>query len=153
MKLWISSHLTGIYVCSQCGHKLFNAKSKYAHHTPWPAFKETLLTDSVAKRPETEPQESSSATALKVKGGWGVKGEARGEGWRVRPWVRGEGRGHGWGVKGEAMGEGWYGCTPYISHVQQICAAVNFFFPIYSRMGFLSRVYSFTQVQNPCFQL
>ena len=59
--------LAGIYVCSKCGHELFSAKAKYNHHTPWPAFTETMRADSVSKVDETEPQTSSKAKALKVQ--------------------------------------------------------------------------------------
>lgn len=59
----------GIYVCPKCGHQLFSAKAKYKHHTPWPAFTETIRDDSVSKDIETEPQESSKNTALKVRCG------------------------------------------------------------------------------------
>ena len=58
--------LAGIYVCPKCGHELFSAKAKYQHHTPWPAFTETIRADSVSKVDETEPQRSSKAKALKV---------------------------------------------------------------------------------------
>lgn len=56
----------GIYICPKCGHKLFSAKAKYKHNTPWPAFTETIRADSVSKADETEPQTSSKAKALKV---------------------------------------------------------------------------------------
>ena len=56
----------GIYICPKCGHELFSAKAKYQHHTPWPAFTETIRADSVSKVDETEPQQSSKAKALKV---------------------------------------------------------------------------------------
>uniref|UniRef100_A0A914AK33 peptide-methionine (R)-S-oxide reductase n=1 Tax=Patiria miniata TaxID=46514 RepID=A0A914AK33_PATMI len=42
----------GIYVCSQCGHELFNSVSKFKHSSPWPAFTDTVHPDSVSKRPE-----------------------------------------------------------------------------------------------------
>uniref|UniRef100_A0A3Q3IXA1 MsrB domain-containing protein n=2 Tax=Monopterus albus TaxID=43700 RepID=A0A3Q3IXA1_MONAL len=42
----------GIYVCSKCGHQLFSSCSKYEHSSPWPAFTETILKDSVSKQPE-----------------------------------------------------------------------------------------------------
>ncbi|CAG2163882.1 unnamed protein product, partial [Oppiella nova] len=42
----------GIYVCSECDHQLFSSVSKFSHHSPWPAFSETLLEDSVKRRPE-----------------------------------------------------------------------------------------------------
>ncbi|CAG2163883.1 unnamed protein product [Oppiella nova] len=41
---------TGIYVCSQCDHELFTSVSKYRHHSPWPAFSETLLDASVQRK-------------------------------------------------------------------------------------------------------
>ena len=56
----------GIYKCVKCGNDLFHGKSKYAHHTPWPAFSETVREDSVRKEIETVPQESSQAMAMKV---------------------------------------------------------------------------------------
>ena len=57
----------GIYVCPKCGHELFSAKAKYEHHTPWPAFTETIKDDSVSKVDETEEnQKSSKAKAMKV---------------------------------------------------------------------------------------
>ncbi|KAI9523421.1 hypothetical protein NQZ68_028445 [Dissostichus eleginoides] len=43
---------TGIYVCSECGHKLFSSMSKFEHSTPWPAFSQTIHEDSVTKHPE-----------------------------------------------------------------------------------------------------
>lgn len=58
--------MAGIYVCPKCGHELFSAKAKYQHHTPWPAFTETIRADSVSKKDETEAQQSSKAKALKV---------------------------------------------------------------------------------------
>ena len=51
----------------KCGNELFHAKSKYAHHTPWPAFTETIYENSVKKEVETEEQQSSKAPALKVR--------------------------------------------------------------------------------------
>lgn len=60
---------SGIYICPKCGHKLFSAKAKYKHNTPWPAFTETIRADSVSKADETEPQTSSKAKALKVSCG------------------------------------------------------------------------------------
>ena len=56
----------GIYKCVKCGNDLFHGKSKYDHHTPWPAFSETIREDSVRKEIETVPQESSQAKAMKV---------------------------------------------------------------------------------------
>ena len=56
----------GIYKCVKCGNDLFHGKSKYTHHTPWPAFSETVREDSVRKEVETVPQESSQAKAMKV---------------------------------------------------------------------------------------
>ncbi|KAF3846414.1 hypothetical protein F7725_003492 [Dissostichus mawsoni] len=44
--------LPGIYVCSECGHKLFSSMSKFEHSTPWPAFSQTIHEDSVTKHPE-----------------------------------------------------------------------------------------------------
>uniref|UniRef100_A0AAZ3S9X2 MsrB domain-containing protein n=1 Tax=Oncorhynchus tshawytscha TaxID=74940 RepID=A0AAZ3S9X2_ONCTS len=43
---------TGLYVCAQCGHQLFSSRSKYEHSSPWPAFTETVLQDSVSKHEE-----------------------------------------------------------------------------------------------------
>ena len=42
------------------------SSEKYEHHTPWPAFKNPIYPDSLAKELETEPQESSDGVALKV---------------------------------------------------------------------------------------
>ena len=48
------------------------SSEKYEHHTPWPAFKNPIYPDSLAKELETEPQESSDGVALKVTcGKWG----------------------------------------------------------------------------------
>lgn len=44
--------LSGIYVCSECGHELFSSTSKFEHSTPWPAFSQTIHEDSVSKHPE-----------------------------------------------------------------------------------------------------
>ena len=44
---------------------LFSSE-KYEHHTPWPAFKNPIYPDSLAKELETEPQETSDGVALKV---------------------------------------------------------------------------------------
>jgi len=43
---------SGKYVCNECGHDLFKSESKYEHHTPWPAFTNTILSDSVVKKEE-----------------------------------------------------------------------------------------------------
>lgn len=59
--------LPGIYECLECGHPLFSSKAKYAHHTPWPAFSDTVLPNSLKKIPETESQTSSQCLALKVR--------------------------------------------------------------------------------------
>ena len=67
LMLLFCEFFVGIYVCPKCNHELFSAKAKYKHHTPWPAFTETLRNDSVSKEIETEPQESSKNTALKVQ--------------------------------------------------------------------------------------
>jgi len=53
---------SGVYCCSECGYELFSSKTKYEHHTPWPAFTETIHPDSVSKKIE-------SATALKISCG------------------------------------------------------------------------------------
>lgn len=42
----------GIYTCAGCGYELFSSRSKYKHDTPWPAFTETIHTDSVTKQAE-----------------------------------------------------------------------------------------------------
>ena len=42
----------GKYVCKECGHDLFRSQNKYKHHTPWPAFSNTIHTDSVSKKEE-----------------------------------------------------------------------------------------------------
>lgn len=39
-------------MCVECDHPLFSSVSKYEHHTPWPAFTETIREDSVSKTPE-----------------------------------------------------------------------------------------------------
>ena len=56
-----------MYCCSECGYELFSSKAKYEHHTPWPAFTETVHDNSLKKIPETEPQESADCRALKVR--------------------------------------------------------------------------------------
>uniref|UniRef100_A0A4W5K4Z1 MsrB domain-containing protein n=1 Tax=Hucho hucho TaxID=62062 RepID=A0A4W5K4Z1_9TELE len=43
---------TGLYVCAQCGHQLFSSRFKYEHSSPWPAFTESVLQDSVSKHEE-----------------------------------------------------------------------------------------------------
>ena len=55
-----SLFVSGIYVCSECGHELFSSKVKFKHSTPWPAFAETVRPDSVLKKEE-------SPGALKVR--------------------------------------------------------------------------------------
>ena len=42
----------GKYVCKECGHDLFRSEAKFGHHTPWPAFSNTILSDSVTKKEE-----------------------------------------------------------------------------------------------------
>lgn len=42
----------GVYVCVECGYKLFSSRAKYEHNTPWPAFTHTVYKDSVTKVPE-----------------------------------------------------------------------------------------------------
>ena len=64
--LFISLHILGIYVCAKCDHPLFSSVSKYEHQTPWPAFTNPLRNDSLSKKPETDPQDSSECYALKV---------------------------------------------------------------------------------------
>ena len=59
----------GQYVCSECEYPLFSSEQKYKHHTPWPAFKNPVHPDSLAKKVENEQQESSDATAYKVSCG------------------------------------------------------------------------------------
>ena len=67
LKLSLSSHpISGVYACSECGYELFSSKTKYEHHTPWPAFTNTIHSDSVSKVIEGDPQESSDCRALKV---------------------------------------------------------------------------------------
>ena len=61
--------LLGIYVCVECEHPLFSSTTKYQHQTPWPAFTSPILSDSLKKVRETEPQESSNCYALKVSCG------------------------------------------------------------------------------------
>eukprot|EP00094_Tigriopus_californicus_P011141 TCALIF_10751-PA protein Name:"Similar to MSRB1 Methionine-R-sulfoxide reductase B1 (Pongo abelii)" AED:0.23 eAED:0.23 QI:184/1/0.66/1/1/0.66/3/0/80 len=56
----------GIYACLECDHPLFSSKAKYPHHTPWPAFSDTVQPDSLKKIPENETQTSSQGLALKV---------------------------------------------------------------------------------------
>lgn len=52
----------GMYVCSKCNYELFSSASKFEHSSPWPAFTETIHSDSVVKKPE-------SPGALKVRCG------------------------------------------------------------------------------------
>lgn len=40
-------------MCVKCEHDLFSSNAKFEHSTPWPAFSETLLPNSLHKRPET----------------------------------------------------------------------------------------------------
>jgi len=55
---------SGNYVCASCGYELFSSRTKYEHHSPWPAFTETIHPDSVSKVPE-----EGRANALKVSCG------------------------------------------------------------------------------------
>ena len=57
-------------MCAKCGYELFSSRSKYAHSSPWPAFTETIHTDSVAKRPE-----HNRPGAIKVGGSCGAAGK------------------------------------------------------------------------------
>ena len=59
-------HVLGMYVCEKCDHPLFSSVAKYEHQTPWPAFTNPLRSDSLSKKPETDPQDSSECYALKV---------------------------------------------------------------------------------------
>ena len=59
-------HGLGTYVCEKCDHPLFSSVAKYEHQTPWPAFTNPLRSDSLSKKPETDPQDSSECYALKV---------------------------------------------------------------------------------------
>lgn len=43
----------GVYTCSKCNYELFSSKQKFDHSSPWPAFKETVHPDSVAKKLES----------------------------------------------------------------------------------------------------
>lgn len=48
--VWVSSCLyvsLGVYVCSECGQKLFSSTSKFEHSSP-----ETIHEDSVSRHPE-----------------------------------------------------------------------------------------------------
>ena len=51
-RIYINRLFLGKYVCKECGHDLFRSETKYKHHTPWPAFSNTILSDSVAKKEE-----------------------------------------------------------------------------------------------------
>ncbi|GAB6020424.1 Methionine-R-sulfoxide reductase B1-A [Chamberlinius hualienensis] len=44
----------GKYVCSNCEYELFSSRTKFEHHSPWPAFTQTVHEDSVSKVPETD---------------------------------------------------------------------------------------------------
>ena len=44
--------IAGHYVCSKCEHQLFGSESKYSHETPWPAFKNPILENSLSKKLE-----------------------------------------------------------------------------------------------------
>jgi len=44
----------GIYACVECGYELFSSKQKFEHHSPWPAFSETVHKDSVKKEKEAD---------------------------------------------------------------------------------------------------
>jgi len=59
----------GMYVCSACEYPLFSSSAKYKHHTPWPAFKNPVHPDSLAKKVEEEEQESSDTFAYKISCG------------------------------------------------------------------------------------
>lgn len=48
----ISIHTVGVYACSKCGHELFSSAKKYAHSSPWPAFSDTIHSNSVVKHRE-----------------------------------------------------------------------------------------------------
>jgi peptide-methionine (R)-S-oxide reductase len=51
----------GVYTCSECGYELFSSRQKFEHHSPWPAFSETVHKDSVIKK-----EEPGSRKAFKV---------------------------------------------------------------------------------------
>lgn len=44
--------VSGIYCCSKCTFELFSSTSKFEHESIWPAFSDTVHSNSVAKRPE-----------------------------------------------------------------------------------------------------
>ncbi len=52
----------GVYVCANCDYPLFPSKAKFKHSSPWPAFTETVHSDSLSRKPETK-------TAIKVSCG------------------------------------------------------------------------------------
>ena len=45
---------SGIYVCSKCGNELFHSVNKFEHSTAWPAFTQTISSDSVVKEKESK---------------------------------------------------------------------------------------------------
>lgn len=51
-ELLLSALTSGIYVCKHCGHQLFSSVTKYEHESPWPAFTDPLLPDSLVKKEE-----------------------------------------------------------------------------------------------------
>ena len=60
--IYLFESFAGMYVCSQCGNELFLSIYKFKHSSPWPAFTQTVRTDSVSKYEE-------SPMALKVSCG------------------------------------------------------------------------------------
>ncbi|KAL4240648.1 Methionine-R-sulfoxide reductase B1-A [Mactra antiquata] len=66
----------GVYACANCGTELFHSSKKYEHHTPWPAFYDTVTPNCLSKFEE-------SHNALKVscaKCGNGLGHEFLGDG-------------------------------------------------------------------------
>jgi len=46
---YMHNYLLGMYLCSQCGNKLFVSDKKFNHSSPWPAFSQTADPDSVKR--------------------------------------------------------------------------------------------------------
>lgn len=61
----------GKYVCVNCGYELFSSRTKYEHHSPWPAFTETIHADSVSKTPDIARENALQVSCGKCGEGLG----------------------------------------------------------------------------------
>lgn len=56
-----------MFACAKCGFELFESRSKFKHHSEWPAFNRVIHPDSVLKKQEPDRPHAYELWCAKCK--------------------------------------------------------------------------------------